>query len=106
MELYKQLVFVQLLCLLSVSARAGATEYFVSADGDDHNPGTLEKPWKHIQKAITSLTPGDTCTIRGGVYSEEVVITKLRGTKENPIKFRSYPGETVTFDGTIPISNE
>ena len=104
MELYKLLVFVQLLCL-SISASAGATEYFVSTDGDDHNPGTLEKPWRHVQKAVTHLTPGDTCTIKGGVYSEEVTITELQGTRDNPIKFRSYPGEIVTFDGTIPISS-
>ena len=104
MELYKLLVLVQLL-FLSVSIRASATEYFVSINGEDHNPGTLEKPWRHVQKAVTSLTPGDTCTIRGGVYSEEVTITELQGTKENPITFRSYPGETVTFDCTIPIIN-
>ena len=25
-----------------------ATEYFVSVDGDDNHPGTLEKPWRHV----------------------------------------------------------
>ena len=60
-----------------------------------------------MQKAVAELTPGDVCTIRGGVYNEEVTISGLKGTKENPIVFRSYPGEIVTFDGTCtaPITS-
>ena len=79
----------------------------MSVDGNDNNPGTLVKPWRHVQKAVAELTPGDVCTIRGGVYNEEVTISGLRGTKENPITFRSYPGEIVTFDGTCtaPITS-
>ena len=93
-----------IILVLAVLISAGkATEYFVSVDGDDNNPGTLEKPWRHIEKATTFLNPGDICTIRGGRYFEEITIA-LQGTQENPIIFRSYPGETVTFDGTIPIS--
>ena len=86
-------------------ATSEAAEYFVSLDGDDNNPGTLMKPWRHVQKAVTLLTPGDVCTIRVGVCNEEVTISGLRGTKENPIIFRSYPGETVTFDGTASITS-
>ena len=96
---------VVLLHILSILFTVGgATEYFVSHDGDDSNPGTLEKPWRHIQKAVTMLSPGDICTVREGQYSEEIVISGLKGTQDNPITFRSFPGELVTFDGTIPIS--
>lgn len=70
-----------------------ATEYFVSFNGDDSNPGTLQKPWRHVQKAVTVLNPGDTCTIREGDYSEEVSISGLKGTMDKPITYRSYPGE-------------
>ena len=98
MEHYRLLILV----LYLVSATR-STEYFISIDGADSNPGTFEKPWKHVQKAVSTLIPGDTCTIRGGTYYEEVTISGLQGTKENPITFRSYPGETVIFDGTIPI---
>ena len=76
-------------------------EYFVSvSDGSDSNPGTQDKPWKHIQKAVSALQPGDICTIRGGRYYEEVSISGLKGTQDKPITFRSYPGESVVFDGT------
>ena len=82
-----------------------ATEYFVSVDGDDSNPGTIEKPWGHVQKAVTVLSPGDVCVIREGRYSEEVVVSGLKGTQEKPITIRSHPGEVVTFDGTVPITS-
>ena len=97
--------FALLQVLATLFLYSEATEYFVSIGGDDSNPGTLEKPWSHVQKAIKVLAPGDVCTIRGGVYNEEVSISGLQGTKENPITFRSYPGETVTFDGTVPITS-
>ena len=102
MWFYKLLITVQLLSLFPASR---AKEYFVSVDGDDSNSGTFEKPWKHVQKAVTALAPGDVCTIRGGIYNEKVTISGLRGTKENPITFRSYPGESVIFDGTVPITS-
>ena len=85
-----------------------AREYFVSvSDGSDSNPGTQDKPWKHVQKAVSALQPGDICTIRGGRYYEEVSISGLKGTQDKPITFRSYPGESVVFDGTKgPIKAE
>ena len=95
-------VWVGLVVLLALSE---AVEYFVSVDGDDNNIGTPDKPWRHVQKAATTMIPGDVCTIRGGVYDEEVTISGLQGTRENPITFRSYPGEIVTFDGTVPITS-
>ena len=95
---------LQVLSILTVLIEA--TEYFVSVDGDDGNPGTLEKPWRHVQKAVTVLSPGDTCTIREGHYTDEVTISGLQGTKDNPITFRSYPGETVIFDGTTSIMSD
>ena len=98
------MALTQLLVFLLL-ATSEAAEYFVSVDGDNSNPGTLEKPWQHVQKAVTVLIPGDVCTIRGGVYHEDVTISSLQGTKENPIVFRSYPGERVTFDGTVPITS-
>ena len=103
MKFFTRLTLLKILAILFLHSEA--TEYFVSVNGDDNNHGSLENPWRHVQKAITVLTPGDVCTIRGGVYNEEVAISGLQGTKENPITFRSYPGETVTFDGTMPITS-
>ena len=93
-----KMVLAVLIVLINAVA---ATEYYVSVDnGSDSNPGTLNEPWQHIQRAVTELVPGDVCTIRGGTYYEEVFISKLKGTSKQPITFRSYPGEFVTFEGT------
>lgn len=77
-----------------------ANAYFVSLTGNDANPGTLNKPWRTIQKAADTVQPGNTVYIRGGVYNESSRI-KLRtsGTDGNYITFSNYPGETVTIDG-------
>lgn len=34
------------------------SEYYVSTTGNDENPGTLTSPWRTIQKAVTTVTPG------------------------------------------------
>uniref|UniRef100_A0A1X7V710 DUF1565 domain-containing protein n=1 Tax=Amphimedon queenslandica TaxID=400682 RepID=A0A1X7V710_AMPQE len=81
-----------------------AKEYYVSVnDGSNDNPGTLQKPWKSINKAVKFLKSGDTCIIRGGTYTEAVVINGLKGKVYAPIVFKSYPGERVIFDGTTSI---
>lgn len=90
-----------ILCLIASISLVHGTEYFVSVnDGSNTNPGTISKPWKHVSKAVTVLQPGDICTIRSGVYYEEVVIANLMGTQDKPIIFRAQPGENVVFDGT------
>ena len=97
---------VLLLFLFLMFHLCGATEYFVSLNGDDSNPGTLEKPWRHVQQAVSVLQPGDICNIREGRYSEEVSISGLQGSPGNPITFRSYLGENVVFDGTVPLKSD
>lgn len=92
-----------LLVLLWAPSSEG-TEYFVSPEGDDSHPGTLQQPWQHVRQALGVLRPGDTCTLRGGRYVEEVQISGLSGTPDKPITFRAYPGERVVFDGTTPLS--
>jgi hypothetical protein len=90
----------------------GALEYsrgnvfYVSPAGSDNNPGSLDRPWKTIQKAADSLQPGDTVYIREGVYNEQVQI-RISGSLGSPITFINYPGETVIIDGehALPAEN-
>jgi len=79
-------------------------EFFVSPSGSDSNPGTLASPFKTISKGITVLTPGDTLSLRAGIYAENVRVTKstpgvVDGTPGNPITVRARPGESVTVRG-------
>lgn len=79
------------------------TEYYVSLKGDDQNPGTREKPFRHIQKCADIMQPGDVCYVREGTY-REIVRPKNSGQKRFPIYYVAYPGEKVTISGTEPIT--
>lgn len=72
---------------------------YVATDGSDTNPGTIDQPWKTIQKAADSVDAGATVYVRGGVYNGAVTIN-VSGTPGDPITFRSHPGETAIIDGS------
>jgi hypothetical protein len=96
-----------ILSLLSLLIQVDCVEYYVSInDGSDDNPGTIAEPFQHVQKAVSVLKAGDVCNIRGGVYHEEVIANGLKGSPDQPIIFKSYNGEKVTFDGTTVIKGE
>ncbi len=67
--------------------------YFVSMDGADSNPGTLQAPFRTIQHAANVMDPGDTAYIRGGTYRETVQIT------DNNLTFEAYNDEYVVVTG-------
>lgn len=81
-----------------------SVNYYVSPYGNDSNPGTMERPWRHIAYAASSqvIKPGDTVYIRGGVYSEYIK-QEVSGASGSPIIYRNYPGETpvITDDGSF-----
>ncbi|ANN35855.1 hypothetical protein A9498_31375 (plasmid) [Bacillus thuringiensis serovar coreanensis] len=86
------------------SVHAIGNTYYVSTTGDDANSGTINSPFRTIQKASSVLTAGDTVLIRGGTYNE-TVIPKNDGTNGNLIVYKAYPGETVTISGSDPVTN-
>jgi len=81
------------------TSQPGACTRFVATTGNDNNPGTMDAPWKTIQKAANSVQPGDVVCVRGGTYKERVTIN-VSGTAGAYITFQSYPGETAILDGT------
>lgn len=86
--------------LLLFSIQVQATDYYVSTDGKDSNKGTIEKPFRTIQKAAKMMSAGDICFIREGSYHETVHINELHGTARRPIEFKAYSNEKVLLDGT------
>jgi YVTN family beta-propeller protein len=86
--------------------RPEASVFYVSPSGNDSWPGTLDQPFKTINKGAGVLAAGDTLYVRGGTYLETVNIGKS-GTAAAPIKVMAYPGETPIVDGNnyaIPSS--
>ena len=49
-------------------------EYFVSTNGDNTNPGTLQRPWRDIDYACHHATPGSTIHVLEGQFKEQVTV--------------------------------
>lgn len=92
---------------------ATATDYFVSTQGNDANPGNIDAPFKTLKKAIESAKAGTTIYVREGTYSpqnDEVMRTgaegaysciynlSAKGTADNPITITGYENEKAIFD--------
>jgi hypothetical protein len=70
--------------------------YYVSTSGNDNNPGTSSQPWRSIQKAASSMSPGATVIVLAGDYPERVQVTRS-GSSGAPITFQAQG--TVTMHG-------
>ncbi|MDP6040274.1 MAG: right-handed parallel beta-helix repeat-containing protein, partial [Candidatus Latescibacteria bacterium] len=89
--------------LVLMTGRAFSAEYFVALTGNDDNEGSIDRPFRSVQKAITVLKPGETCYLRSGHYYEHIVAENLHGSKDAPITLRAYRGEKVTLNGSEEI---
>ena len=70
---------------------AGRVSY-VAPSGNDRNPGTNERPWRTIQKALDTLRPGQRALVRAGTYAEDLVFRRA-GTPRAPITVAAASGE-------------
>lgn len=84
-------------CSTASAATTGAS-YYVSPSGLDTNPCTLALPCKTFQKVTGLVVAGDTVYLRGGTYTQRLMITKS-GVAGAFITFQAYPGETPVIDG-------
>lgn len=78
------------------------TTYVVSPAGDDTNPGSLDSPFRTIEKGLSGLLGGDVLAIRAGNYAETVELADLKGSADAPIVIRPWGREEVTIDGDEP----
>ena len=91
------LVLVGLIGLALQSGGAAATVR-VSADGSDENPGTKDRPWATLQRAVDAAQPGDTILIGPGVYAGCVI--RRSGSAEAPIVLKAEgPGVHIDRPG-------
>lgn len=79
------------------SQAAPENVYYVATNGNDSNPGTESQPWRTIQKAATTLKPGEKVYVRSGTY-QEGIRPLLSGEANNFITYSTYPGEEVILD--------
>lgn len=90
---------ILLLTLTCLTLTTQAVNYYVSTTGNDANAGTIDHPWRTVQKAANSAIAGSTVYIRQGTYFEKVSVN-VSGMPGNYITFTNYPNETATLDGT------
>lgn len=84
--------------------------YYISNSGDDSNDGSINAPWKTIEKAneVTEklsngglLVPGDKLLFKSGDTFYGHFNVKCSGTVEKPIEISNYgPGEKPIFSGS------
>lgn len=68
------------------------SEYYVSPNGSDDNPGTKEKPWKSIDYAVSkdsAVKAGDTILVQPGVYTELITLDKSGNQKLGHITLKA-----------------
>jgi len=90
------------LLLFDISILQASTCYVDGTKGYDANSGSQDRPFATIQKAADVMAAGDNCLIRTGIYKETVQV-KQSGAPGAPIRFQSYPGESVFITGTEPV---
>ena len=104
MNSFKFLIFF-FICFLSGANLFSKTYYVSSNKGNDRNIGTLQKPFKTIQKAADLLTACDTCYIREGTYRELLQPVNTGISENKRIVYRAYPGEDPILTGSERISS-
>lgn len=89
-----------------------ARVFFIAPDGDDSQPGTMDKPFATIMRAQQFVSPGDTVYLRGGTYTmktEQIArynnvwgyvheMNKSGSATQGRIHYWAYPGERPIFD--------
>lgn len=84
--------------------------YFVAATGNDHDPGTVDRPWQTIGRAQTEqLLRGDTLAFRGGdTFTGSLKFENISGPAEQFLVITSWgsaPAIIVSELNAIEILN-
>lgn len=72
--------------------------YYVSVDGDDDNPGTIDAPFATLEAADAVVVAGDLVYLREGIHTTPAEL-RASGADGAPIRWEGYPGETVVLRG-------
>jgi len=89
----------------SDGAVAEPRTFYVSTAGSDAGPGTLERPWRTVVRAVRALRPGQRALVRAGTYTERVDVGRS-GTASAPIELAAYPGEQPVLAGRLKVTGD
>jgi len=105
------------LALLALTALAQASDFHVSPDGNDSNPGTAEQPLATPEGAVAAVRrelalkkdhpEPINVLLKSGTYklSAPLKFTPAdSGTSAAPVTYAAAPGEKVVISGGVPIN--
>ncbi|MCU7550094.1 right-handed parallel beta-helix repeat-containing protein [Chitinophagaceae bacterium LB-8] len=100
-----RLLFILIVAVL-VSAKplvvcsAFGNTYYVANNGNDSNPGTLERPLKTLRKVNEiKLKAGDTILFKGGETFDGMLELIVQGSNNKPVVISSYEKGAATING-------
>ncbi len=107
-------LFIQIIiCAFLFPGSVLAKNYYISAEGDDANDGSINAPWKSLARVSAAgetdesggnLWPGDSVLFRAGDSFEGNLLFKRSGSAGNPIVISSYgEGENAVISGSGDI---
>ncbi|MGL1889521.1 MAG: right-handed parallel beta-helix repeat-containing protein [Reichenbachiella sp.] len=100
-----RITLVSLVVLISFTFfSCHAQSIHVAIDGDDSNVGSIEAPFRTINKAARTAKPGDVIYIHEGTYREYVNPT-TSGSAAAYITFTNFEGGNVLIKGSEQISD-
>lgn len=82
-----------------------AANFYVTVTGSDTNPGTLESPFRTIQRAADAAQPGDIITVSEGIYRESVNPPRGGLSDDERIVYQAAPGQRVIITGSEIVTN-
>lgn len=97
--MYKILVLAMMALVISCT-----TEYHVSVNGTDENPGSSGKPFRTISRASEVAAPGDVIIVHEGVYREKVSPWRGGESDQERITYKAAEGENAEIKGSEVIS--
>lgn len=94
----KNTLTLLLFCLLGILFPHAQTKVYVSSSGNDHNPGTLAKPFKTPERAVQEIEKvnGKSLIIylrKGIYYLQKPIVLDNKILKTKSLLISSYPGE-------------
>jgi parallel beta-helix repeat protein len=83
--------------------------YYVSQthpDASDDNPGTVDRPFLTVGKAVCTVMAGERVIIGAGVYREMPVLKNQGLAEDRMISIEAAPGENVVIRGSRPLQTQ
>lgn len=83
---------------------ASTCDYAASPSGSDSASGTVQAPYRTVQRLVSSLSPGQVGCLRAGTYTGNVKVSRGGGAGA-PIRLTSYGAEKPRVVGRFWIAN-